>query len=76
MGEHRVSRPNQTPSLTDPTQHACYMCLTKACCSKWCSDFFDWVDILQKKNGGTLMDETILNFIVKYSRNEKWTTKD
>jgi hypothetical protein len=73
MGKYRVSRPNQKPSLTDPTKHACYRCLTKACCSKWCSDFFDWLDILRKHHG-KLSNDTI-TFVVKYSRNEKWTMK-
>ena len=75
MGEHRVSRINQKPSLTDPNEHPCYKCLTKACCSKWCSDFFDWIGILQKAHGH-LSPETMINFVVKHSRSNRWTTKD
>ena len=74
MGECRVSGLDPDTGL-DKFEHPCYKCLTKACCSKWCSGFFRWVLHLQETRG-YLSEDTLINFVVKYSRNEKWTKKD
>ena len=76
MGKREVSCGQDRFSDIDKSGHPCYKCLTKACCSRWCPDFFRWIEILQEKMGGVIDEDTLINFVVKYSRNEKWTKKD
>jgi len=76
MGESGVSGRQDRFKDIDKSEHPCDKCLTKACCRGWCSDFFRWIEILQEKMGGVIDEDTLINFVVKYSRNESWTKKD
>jgi len=76
MGTRHISGRQKRPTdLTNVSEHICYQCLTKACCSGWCSDFFRWLEDLQNRHG-TLDDDTLVDYVVKYSRNESWTKKE
>jgi len=57
------------------SEHPCYRCLVKACCSKWCSIFYNGLFDIQKKYG-VIDDDTLIDFIIKYSRSESWKTKE
>jgi len=64
------------PSLTNKSEHICYKCLVKACCKKWCSDFYRWLEELQNAHG-KISDVTMVHYVVKHSRKgeNSWSLK-
>ena len=74
MGARHIPVRSRPKSLTDKSEHICYKCLTKACCNGWCSDFFRWLKEYQDSQG-VVDEDMMINYVVKYSRNESWTIK-